>query len=494
MKKIKQNYMKIIMLCSWVIMIAFFMWCAPLMVDDFSFKSFSNYNIKDKLIYVLQYGNGRLLGNMGVLYLLEFPILRIIIKSIVIISVIILIDKNIQVKGVHTYYLFSFLLILGMDPQMFAQVFTWTSGFQNYVPPVLCMLICMKIALESSEKNKFVKIFILTIIGMCGQLFVEHSTIITLGMAGVILILNLRRRKNINYACVWFGGTAVGTIIMFLIPKLFYVTNENEGYQKLNLTGIKPFVISIFSNTLHISRMYSKNILLWCAISILLIYLMHKKSVKNKISAFVKIILVFYPSYCVVNYLLTQNVWYDEKFKVFHSLILCCMLFAYLVSVIYGIWQSDEQKIKIKALIYLGMAIFSVLPLLIVYPIGERCLFHSYMFMVMLVLLIFKYNTSISSDVFVTGQKKLITISCITLSMCLIFVFWNMHYVDMEKHSYIKEQMTKECKKIFLPKLPYRYVHSMENIMIDEYYFYEEKGDIEFETVDYKEWFKIKEK
>lgn len=494
--KVKRKYIKIIILCLGMIMIAFLMWCAPMMVDDYSFSSFSNYKMKDKLFYVLKYGNGRLLGNMGVLYLLQFPVLKIAIKTIVIILVIIMIDKNTQFAKSKEGVILSFLLIMGMEPQMFAQVFTWTSGFQNYIPPVLCMLLCMKIVLEGTENRKFLKAFLIGIVGICGQLFVEHSTVIILVFAILILNFNLKNRKNVLYASMWVGSTIVGTIIMYTIPKIFYVPNVNEGYQKLNLMGIKPFIISIVGNTLQISEKYSENFFLWCIISGLVICIIRKNTNKNRrLAGLSEIVLVSYPSYCVVNYLLTQNRWYDPRFGgIVYKIFLCCLLLAYLISVIYGISNIVIENIRLKAFVCLGGAVFSVLPLLIVYPIGSRCLFHSYTFMVMLTVLIFKYHVSTSGyQVEIFWKKIFITLSVI-LSICLIFVFLNIRYVDTQKHLYIQEELKKGSKEIIIPKLPYRYVHYNENNMIEEYYFNKEAGDVSFETVDYIEWLNEKEK
>lgn len=458
---------------------------SPLVVDDFLFQSLNLKGFKNNLNYALGYGNGRLLGNLGVLYFMKYPLLKVIIKSVAIIGVINLIRKvlfcenrdcDIQLSCL------SFLLTIGVAPQIFAEVFTWTSGFSNYVPPIICMLLCLIIIKKENKPSKY-EFFLIFVLGIVGQLYVEHSTIINVVMAVVCLFHSVRHcRDKISLNIVWVCGTIIGMIIMFLIPKLFCVFNEFEGYQKLNLHGVRELIISIVSNAMFISKMLCENCFLFIALSTLLIYFIKKKKKLNKVDKAAMIVLVFFPIFCILSYILkiAQN-----EIKI--NLIFLCCLIVYVMSVVYFILTVIQVKaLQIKSMFFLLMAIFSILPLLIVYPIGKRCLFHSYIFLSLLVLSLFEkvYHLCNWKKIISNGLK----VASVVLMFLLCVCFKNINNVDKMKHQHIQKQMQNHAQEIMIPDIKSDYVHTNENGMIGYRYYYKEKGDIIFVNVDYKTW------
>lgn len=258
---------------------------SPMIIDDFMFQSLNLNGFIENINYSLGYGNGRLLGNLGILYLMKYPLLKIIIKSLAIVFLINLIRKVLFITEDNNIQLsvLSFLLIIGIAPQIFAEVFTWTSGFANYVPPIICMLLCLIIIQNENThlKHETILIFVL---GVAGQLFVEHSTVINMATALVALFYSQKcNREKIFVNMVWLSGTTIGTITMVFIPKLFCEFNEFEGYQKLNLHGIRELIISIVSNAMYISKLISENVILFLALSMLLICIIRKKKCLKKL-------------------------------------------------------------------------------------------------------------------------------------------------------------------------------------------------------------------
>jgi hypothetical protein len=221
-----------------LLVIGFIMWCSPLSMDDLYFKSFKFKSLNEIVQYVLKYGNGRFLGNAGVFYLLDSAILRVAVKTIVISLIIYMITKVLDI-GSPVIYMTSFFLILGIPPRIFSQVFAWTSGYHNYIPPVLCMLLCLYLTIHTPENEnraiRFIKIILIGLIGFCGQLYIEHSTIINFTVAAIVLFYLIKsHRKSKLLAAVWVGAGLLGAVIMYLIPRMFYLQNEWAGFQQIN--------------------------------------------------------------------------------------------------------------------------------------------------------------------------------------------------------------------------------------------------------------------
>lgn len=381
--------------------------------------------------------------------------------------------------------LLSFLLTIGIAPQFFAQVFTWTSGFSNYVPPIICMLSCLIISNKgNTSKCTLLLIFVL---GISGQLYVEHSTIINITMAALSLFYSIKYcRENISLNLAWLSGTIIGATTMFSIPTLFCTYNEFEGYQKLNIHGLRDFIISIVSNAMYISKMLCDNCILFASLSILLIYFIRKKKHLNIIDKAAMIILEIFPLFCIFSYISKM-----AQHEIQINFVFFCCVIAYLISVVYSvITVISERDLRIKSAFYLFMAVFSILPLLIVYPIGNRCLFHSYIFLSLLVLSLFEnvYQSCKKKEI-ISNILKVASVILI-FSICICFI--KLNSIDRMKQQYIQEQMHNHAEEISIPDIKSDYIHTNENIMIGCKYYYKEKGDINFLNVDYKTWVKDK--
>lgn len=221
----------------------FLFWQVPLFSDDFEFadlvrtKSFS-----EVIYYILYYGNGRLLGNIFSIFMVNSGVISAFIKAFTVVGIIALLPR---VLRIHTSmaFLLSLLLVLGVAPQIFAQVFIWTSGFANYILSVFISLLGAY--LVQTETKNWSKKVLLGAIGFIGQLFVEHSTIINLLVsAGLASWFHFRKKENQrNAAMCWFAGCAIGAVTMFLLPSIFYVEgNRTEGYRDVHFDSLLDMV------------------------------------------------------------------------------------------------------------------------------------------------------------------------------------------------------------------------------------------------------------
>ena len=108
----------------------------PLAVDDFGFQQIS---AEEAIQYLLGYGNGRLLGNSGIIFLTHHLFVADVLRAMTLSGIAILLPAVLQLKNRVLPWL-SMLLILTISPGVFGQTYSWMSGFQNYVPPVFLFL------------------------------------------------------------------------------------------------------------------------------------------------------------------------------------------------------------------------------------------------------------------------------------------------------------------------------------------------------------------
>lgn len=121
---------------------AFIMWCAPYSSDDIDFLSLQFERLSGYLDFALHYGNGRLLGNLCAILLCHSKLLCVLVKAGVLASCVVLIPSLLG----HTDklgYTLSFLLFTLIEPAVFGEVYVWTSGFSNYLPPIWLSLIIL---------------------------------------------------------------------------------------------------------------------------------------------------------------------------------------------------------------------------------------------------------------------------------------------------------------------------------------------------------------
>ena len=158
--------------------------------DDFYFMTFKYASFSTIFHNALYYGNGRLLGNLGAILICNSVFLNVIAKGVVLSGIAVLLPLLLNVQTGFGYIL-SALLFAGISPSVFAQVYSWTSGFQNYAPPVFLLIICL-LLIKYNPKNKVlsaVSYFGVAVFGFCSQLYVEHNTVINIIIAAVTVLL-----------------------------------------------------------------------------------------------------------------------------------------------------------------------------------------------------------------------------------------------------------------------------------------------------------------
>lgn len=129
----------LIVFCFMFVLFAYIAWCSPLVSDDLQFAGYGYTSIKEYIHFSLNYGNGRFLGNLFSGILSGNRILFSCFNGFSMALIAVMIPKVAESENNLSYLLSSLLLIL-CSSEMFSQVYAWTSGFSNYIPPIALAL------------------------------------------------------------------------------------------------------------------------------------------------------------------------------------------------------------------------------------------------------------------------------------------------------------------------------------------------------------------
>ena len=264
------------------------MFLSPLSSDDYRLLAYNFIGIKEAFLFNLQYANGRLLGNFLGYIIVNSLFLKIIVKAFLITALIFMIPSVLKIKKSWAYYV-SFVLLLAMDPEIFGQVYSWTAGFNNYVPPVffICLIILLIERFADRIKTVFAHIVLVAVIivlSVCSQLYLELNTLLNIALAIILVIVSKRsgERQQFNLYLTCFCSLTIGAIIMFILPKIFNASSPS--YRGLQIGSVSIFIRSIASNGIKLFTFLENNTLLCCFLLLICGFLLVRKKDTSKLS------------------------------------------------------------------------------------------------------------------------------------------------------------------------------------------------------------------
>ena len=492
----KKNYKKIILLSVVFLFFLGISYLFPYTNDDWAWASKIGIN---RLNNFFENYNGRYLGNLLVLLLTRHRMLRAIVIAICLTMIINFVSRTISKKNITIFLIVSLLMVLLPQP-IFRQAIAWTSGFTNYVPPILFTIIWIyltKNVLEDKEVN-ISKWWILPIfiLGVCTCLFMEHVTIYIVCLSVLTLVYCLIKKIKTNPNQIsFFVGNIVGAFIMFQNEAYHHVLKGDDFYREvpkdgLILQSIKRYFYTIYDNLIM------NNTLILVIITICLVFLFYKFIYKNKEIKNIKIavlslgIIIFYSIYSLIAEFFPNWEVFELVYKAAEGLLTAI----YFVALVIFIFFLPNKEFKKKLYFFLGSIVFMTGPLLIVSPVTPRCFYPMYILWIIFAILLvnecFKY---IKSDSFYRLLNYILSCT-ILISMfytsCIIF---SAYHVTNRMIDYIEVEKINNSKEIVIPKTVYEdymkhpYPHNEENMERFKLY-YEIPKDVQIKIVDYKTW------
>lgn len=166
------------------------------------------------------------------------------------------------------------------------------------------------------------------------------------------------------------------------------------------------------------------------------------------------------------------------------------MIIVYLISLLVISIIAIPNKEKKKRIVFEMISTVVIAgPLLIVTPIGPRCFFPTYAFLVLICCEML--SMIIENNCEILGKGLMIV--TVFLTICSLSIYGYSYKIDMERISYIEEH--KNDKKIILPNITHTgYMHSPnpKSSVFKERFklFYGINKETEIEFIPYKEWVK----
>lgn len=448
----------------------------PLSFDDRSFASSTLSSFKDYWNFSLNYGNGRLLGNLGVKYLVKSQIFRTFVKAFTLSSLTVIMPYTMKLSRKECYFACFILLIL-CSPGIFAQCYSWTSGFQNYVPPLFLFLFVISIVVYNSTCTGCKRLFLCAVLlsSICMQLYIEHSTCINI-LCGILLIVYARiKNNNLLFPLVFLIGALSGAIIMLAIPNIYVPELGMIGSREIFLhSGVGAMLRGMIRNGVRILGLYSENVLLLSSLWILTAAAIFNNceyfpSTDKKLSS----VLIFSSVSIIIANYTNLSLWYGKLAigeTIFASLIVIIGFSTCIIS-FFLLWRRTSINRYLHIFVLLFISIISCAPSLFVNPLEHRLIFHSYIIASCAVLLLL--DDVLKSVQRADGKKILYLLT--VCSSIIAFAFIAKFY-DIARIAYIRDAYIESCAlageyEIDYFDIPSDYVYEYWNEYTDSVYY-----------------------
>lgn len=156
---ISSNIKKTLFLIVVSLSLGYIVWNSPLAVDDLYYEAYDLQKIGDIFHFAIAYGNGRLLGNMLIHFILRSQLFRTLFQTSVIVILWLLAYKTAQTTNVCSFFA-CIALFLTISPSIFRDTYLWSSAFANYVPGIIFMFLSLYLVRKSSEIRHNIYIYI----------------------------------------------------------------------------------------------------------------------------------------------------------------------------------------------------------------------------------------------------------------------------------------------------------------------------------------------
>lgn len=463
----------------------------------------------DRLAGGFENYNGRYAGNLLVLLLTRSQILRIIIMGVSFACACTFPKLFSDGKGLTACVIGAVLFLL-MPSGTFVQAVVWTSGYSNYVPPILLIMLYFILIKNifgqgAPSYSRLMPIFAV-FIGFVSSLFMENITLYNIAVSIAVIVFCAIRYKRAYFTHIsYFVGSLLGALLMFSNSAYGFIAKGEDTYRTTALGGYFKLKEMLASHVDAVFEMFFENNIIalfifssLCA-GVCLLYLSRAESKKRKtcggIMTLINIVTLFL--------IYAKGRFVDWSVGMLSSRpVFVNTAFLTLISVMYFVSAAmvillcvEERKVVYKSLFLLGSIAVLIVPLMVVEPIGPRCFFPPYLMLI---------SVCVVLGVYINGELSLpkrgrMLICALSTAMCvsLLFFFFNVyhtiHVYDVKRNEYVQKQIDAQTDTVKMFNLPYSscvWNGNPNYSPLDERYklFYGIDEDIQFEFVDREEF------
>lgn len=475
---------------------AFLAYLFPYLGDDWAWGS--SIGIDRLKIFFAGY-NGRYVGNLLVMLLTRSKFLDAVVMAASFSAVCILSYAYSQDRSKESLLLAAILLFI-MPKEMWAQIAVWTAGFTNYVPSALISVAYLLYSKEitgktlSDRRDTWTHSVCLFLVGFCGALFLESITVFHICfsaavIAYMLLVFRKYRRGHVGF----FLGTVAGAWAMFFNSTYDRIAQGEDYYRQMPY-GLRDTVYFALGQARNILNFILSDNLLFCAVVTVLLLILAFQSIKDR-KKWTWLPAAFY-IVCLLLFLFedTVSTMIIESFvfpKLINHTVPILPPVLYVFSILVMVLCYVEKGRRFRMLLPFYCAVVSLMPLLIVHPVKQRCVFIGYFFMIVFTVDLFGYLCRQ-----ILPERKWLSriLGLILFALFVLFVniFYPIHYYDALRLDYIKKQAAEGKKEVLMCDLPnreYLYDSIPDNATLAKRYklFYGLDEEIEFEFIPYEE-------
>ncbi len=461
-------------LCLCVLFIILFLLCRlfPLVGDDWYREALgagihSPLDLIRETAYRWSTTNSRIFANILAFSAGSRPLLRELYQASFTLALIALLGKVTGIGGPRGLMLWT-AAVLALPLPIFAQIHSWAAGFFVFVPPTVLALGCIGIVLPVIDGDELRETrprwAALLAMGFLQELGAEHSALFGICAAfGLLIWYRLERKKWSPSLGLMLTGSLLGAALLFASPSYRLIGSGGTDYYKTGLTG---GLAGLFQSAMRNLPAIARYFILDCPVlylSLTALTLLLGLRLRGRLNLVLKLVLA---AGCPALAFLPAH-------RITAALIWGLALFAALY-----LWLPDRQS-RARTLFFLTGAVIAAAPLLVVNPIGPRCLLMSYVFML-------AAAGSILKALKPEGLPKPVAwlvpaaLSIAVLAVCFC-VFIPIHRTELRRSEILSGAVASGAEKVTVPAYDNsRWLWDADSAFkLGQYYYHREPGDIE---------------
>ena len=416
--------------------------------------------------------NGRILGNLLAYAAGSRRLLRELLRAAFLFGTVRLAAGH---GGFRTVWgtLLTAAALLALPRDMFAQIYPWAAGFFNYVPPTALALAALRMLedlfAERPVPGGVPRAAAVFLLGLCGALFVEHVTLYGVWAGAVLLVWSWRRGIASAPVAAFCAGTLLGAILLFLSPSYGLIWGGGAYSAGLwaNAGENLPVVVSgLISRCPVLYLTLTALGLAWFAAS--------RRTGPDRLLA----VLLALGCGCFILCGLRGRWTGGEALA---AVLWGAALWA-------GCWRwLPKGERRNRALFFLAGAGVGALPLLAVSPIGPRCLYWSY------VCLVISAGNLLSALPLGLLPRRPVRGTALGLAAGVLAfylaLFLPIHALEGERLAALEEAVAQGRREVVLPAYPNgEYLWEGDTDKIGSRFYIQEPGDLSISFVPAEEW------
>ena len=416
--------------------------------------------------------NGRILGNLLAYAAGSRRLLRELLRAAFLFGTVRLAAGH---GGFRTVWgtLLTAAALLALPRDIFAQIYPWAAGFFNYVPPAALALAALRMLedlfAERPVPGGVPRAAAVFLLGLCGALFVEHVTLYGVWAGAVLLVWSWRRGIASAPVAAFCAGTLLGAILLFLSPSYGLIWGGGAYSAGLwaNAGENLPVVVSgLISRCPVLYLTLTALGLAWFAAS--------RRTGPDRLLAALLALGCGCFFLCGLGGKWTGG-------EALAAVLWGAALWA-------GCWRwLPKGERRNRALFFLASAGVGALPLLAVSPIGPRCLYWSY------VCLVISAGNLLSALPLGLLPRRPVRGTALGLAAGVLAfylaLFLPIHALEGERLAALEEAVAQGRREVVLPAYPHgEYLWEGDTDKIGSRFYIQEPGDLSISFVPAEEW------